>query len=489
MEFLVREVQRGVEFNDGHTDEKSLGKLLMDSPDTYVPSVIYLWGQDSKSFPITTLTEGQFGGVQEVTSVLYDWKVAGRARYADEVANFDSSVNSTPGIGGSPFYVDFKTQLIIEQYGLIAPDGTQYRVMEKPKKNSNGSYRYLLQPKNPTITCSLTNLVPGKFWVMSAPTIPEAYSRGNRDNKRGLGKMYNQIGFQRYSMEIGGNIANKVVSVQFPVEGGGTTNLWINEQHRQFEKNVLKFSEGQQWTSQFNRQLNGEILLKDLDNGEEIPEGAGVFEMVREVNDISYGASLPLSVINRALESNIEQDSDTGTEIVLYAGRGYLEDFNRGIRTDITASGFTQALGDKMINGEYGKLSYGNTFTQFRNVAGDIITIKPLDMLDNGLLAENDKLNGNIHPISGRPMSSHTAIWLDQSVYSGERNVSMAMQKGLGDTFGIVKGLAPIPAAWGSLTDSKALATEVDASSYQRKLSKGVNILNTTGCVFMQSVI
>ena len=489
-DFPVRELQRGIEFNDGHTDLNSLGKLLLDRPDEFTSTVIYLWGQDSKVFPLTTLTEGQIGGVKEVKSVLYEWPVAGRARYADEVVSFDSSVNSTPGINGSMFTVNFKSSLLIEQYGLIAPDGTQYRIMKPFRKINDACFEYLLQPKNPSLTCSLTNLKAGKFWVMSAPTIPEAYSRGNRDNKRGLGKMYNQLSFQRYSMELAGNIANKVVNVQFPTTGGGTTNLWINEQHRQHEHNVLKFSESHQWTSQFNRQADGTINLRDLDSGEVIPEAAGVIEMTKEVNYIPYGATLPIAILNRALEAGEEKDTDGGsTELILYTGRGYAQDFNTGIVADIKSSGFTEALGDKMVNGTFGALQYGNTFTQYRNIAGDVLTIKPLEMLDKGFLADNDKFNGNLHPYSGRPMSSHCAMLLDQSTYGGERNVAMAMQKGMGDTYGIIKGLSPIPPAWGTMTDPHAISTDIDASRYERKLSKNANILNTSNCVMMQAVL
>jgi hypothetical protein len=489
-DFLVREVSRGVELNEGHTDANSLGKLLMDSPDVFTPTLIYLWGQKSNYFPITTLTEGQMGGVKEVNSTLYHWPTMGKPRYGDEIASFNSTANPTPGIAGTDFTANFRTRLIIEQYGLIAPDGTKYRVMKAPQKNSDGTYAYTVKPKNPNVSCSLSNLAPGKFWVMTAPTIPEAYSRGNRHNKRGTGKMYNQIGFQRYTMEIGGNIAHKTVAnIEFPTEGGGTTNLWVNEEFRQFEHNVLKYSEEHHWTSEFNRELDGSINMKDWDNGEDIPEGAGVFEMVKETNHITYGEILTMNTLNLAIDVVSDNDTDAGmVEVVLYGGRGFLEDFHNAIVNDSKANGFQQALGDKMISGEQGRLSYGNTFTQYRNIAGDTITVKHLDMLDNGVLADLDKRNGNIHPITGRPMCSHTGVLLDQSTYSGERNVAMAVQKGGADVYGIIKGISDIPAGWGSMVDSKAMSTEVDASKYERKLSKGINILNTSSCILIQAV-
>ena len=45
---------------------------------------------------------------------------------------------------------------------------------------------------------------------MSAPTVSESYSKGNRSNTMGPGSMTSQLEFFRYSKEVAGNISNVV---------------------------------------------------------------------------------------------------------------------------------------------------------------------------------------------------------------------------------------------------------------------------------------
>lgn len=491
---FAREISRGAGYvADGYTNERSLGKLMLDQPDILVPTLTRLWGDDSNKFTISALTEGQVGGIKEVNSVLYKWKTQGRARHSEAVVKFDAANDPSPGIGGKPFFVYFKSSILIEQYGLIAPDGvTKARIMAKPEKQSDGSFKYALQLKNPATACALSNLATGKFWVMTAPTVPESFSRGNRSNIRGIGEMFNQISFQRYSKHIGGNLANKITEVQFVMEDGSKSNLWINEEMRQFEIDMKQYNDEHLWTSQFNREADGTIQMIDWDSGEPIPEGAGIFEMIKEVNYDTYGEYLTLNKIKGTINHVFDRDTDTGKmEISLVCGSGFAEDFHEAIMSDAKGNGFQQALGDKMISGTQGALVYGNTFTQYIDIKGNRITVKVDHIFDHGLLAENDKLNGNLHPRTGYPMSSHVGVFIDTSMYDGERNMTMAIQKGQGDIFGILEGLAPVPASWGMVPvtgSAKKLGTDVDMASYERKFSKGINIRNTTGCFVLQSV-
>ncbi|MFA5395135.1 MAG: hypothetical protein WC346_03870 [Methanogenium sp.] len=491
----VRELDTRTQYvSDGYTNERSLGKLMLDQPDVLVPTLTRLWGTDSNKFTITSMTEGQVGGLKEVNSVLYRWKTQGRARHSESIVKFDAANDPNPGLGGKPFFVYFKSGLLIEQYGLIAPDGvTKARIMAKPEKQSDGSFKYALQLKNPNVACNLSNLTPGKFWVMTAPTVPESFSRGNRSNIRGIGEMFNQISFQRYSKHIGGNLANKVVEIEFEMEDGSKSNLWINEEMRQFEIDMRMYNDEHHWTSEFNRQADGSIHMIDWDSEEPIPEGAGIFEMIKEVNYDTYGEVLTLQKIKGTINHVFDKDTDTGKmEIVLVCGSGFADDFHEAIMNDAKANGFTQALGEKMISGTQGMLSYGNTFTQYRDIKGNTITVKIDNIFDFGLLAENDRNNGNLHPRTGRPMSSHVGVFIDNSIYEGERNMTMAVQKGQGDIFGILKGLSPIPASWGVLPVTgqsvNLLGTTIDEASYERKFSKGINIRNTTSCFMLQSV-
>ena len=53
---------------------------------------------------------------------------------------------------------------------------------------------------------------------MSAPTVSESYSKGNRSNTMGPAGMTSQLEFYRYSKEIAGNLANVITHYHFGID-------------------------------------------------------------------------------------------------------------------------------------------------------------------------------------------------------------------------------------------------------------------------------
>lgn len=476
----------------GYTNETALAALGLTNPDKVNRVITRLFGSDNDKFPLTYLTEGQGNiAVEEINDVEYYYNVIGRMKYTDEVVKYDMSITK-PGLNGTPFVVFFKTNWFITQYGLIAPDGeTQVRIMEKPVRQSDGSYKYVLQLKgnNPAAYCALTNLATGKHWTLTAPTVSESFSRGNTSNVMAPGRMTNQISIHRYSKKIGGNIANKVIPIVF--DGNDTTdgkpvNLWINEEMKQFEVWMRQMNEESLWYSTYNRAEDGTIIMKDYDNGEPIPEGAGIIEMVKANNYDTYGYDLTVTKLKNTITDVFYSDTDTGKmEVVLYCGSGFARDFDEALQNESQNKIFQQALGDKVLGSTNGGLTYGNYFTQYRTIEGHTVTLKQCNMFDFGSIAEMDKKNGNIHPRTGLPMSSHKAIFLDMSVYDGERNIKMYKQKGRGEISTIIKGLAPVPPSWGAVPIGSS--TDEDAASYEKLFTRGININNATRCFMLES--
>lgn len=490
--YRLREVLRGNYDDRGYSNEETIAHLMLQKPAEINSILTYTYGMDDDRFPLTFLTEGQGNaGVVDIDTVQWTWKTMGRMKFNDYVLWFDTS-NTTPGKGGAMFDVEFKTHWLIEQYGLMAPDGhTQVRIMKDLGEGAHGGYLYRLKltTPNPNAYCDLDNLVVGRYWSMTAPTISESYSKGNRSNVMGPSKMQSQLEFHRYSKEIAGNISNVIVSYEFKTKTGGTTNLWINEEMRQHDITCRIMDEERLWISEYNRTENGEITLLDPDNGQPIPHTAGMIEICRESNYDTYGEVLTLNKIERSVGDVLDKDTDTGTmEVVLMAGKGFMEDFDIAIRNDARSEGFVTPLGDKMIEDFNGGLSYGKYFRRYKTVDNHIITVQHLPFLDHGTIAENDKANGNIHPRTGRPMSSHQAFLIDMSTYQGVRNVRKVRQKGQIYKIGILKGLTDIPASWGSVPNN-AISTEVDMSRYEIKNSYGLQVNNATKMMQLKCVL
>lgn len=480
--YKMRVLSQGRYEDRGYSNEESIAYLQLTKPVEINAFLTYNYGMDDDRFPLSFMTEGQgSSGVVDIATVQWTWSTMGRMKYTDFVTYFNTA-NTKPGIGGAEFEVHFSTHWFIEQYGLIAPDGkTQVRI-QKDLGESPYGYAYLLKitSPNPNAFIDPEMLSKGKYWSMTAPTVSESYSKGNRSNSMGPGKMTSQLEFHRYSKEIAGNLANVVTEYEFKNGNGGTSNLWINEEMRQFNLTMRVMNEERLWIAEYNRNTNGEIVLKDRDNGKPIPHTSGMLEICRESNYDTYGEYLTIGKLKRIVDDVLDRDTDTGSmEVVLMAGKGFMEDFDDALKRDAKDSGFLTPLGDKEIQGSGYGLEYGAYFRAYKTVDGHRITVKHCSFFDKGTIAEAAKQNGYIHPRSGLPITSHQAAFIDFSNYEGQRNVRMVRQKGQIYKAKVIEGMTDIPACWG-LPNTNHAATEIDLARYEVKSSIGLQVNNST---------
>ena len=489
--YKMRVLSQGKYEDRGYSNEESIAYLQLQKPVEINAFLTYNYGMDDDRFPLSFMTEGQgTSGTVDIATVQWTWSTMGRMKFTDFVTYFNTA-NTKPGLGGAEFEVHFSTHWFIEQYGLIAPDGkTQVRVQKDLGESAYG-YGYILKltSPNPNAFIDPEMLAKGKYWSMSAPTVSESYSKGNRSNSMGPGKMTSQLEFQRYSKEIAGNLANVITEYEFKTKGGGTSKLWINEEMRQFHLNMRVMNEERLWMAEYNRNANGEVILKDRDNGKPIPHTSGMLEICRESNYDTYGEYLPINKIKRTVGDVIDRDTDTGTmDIVLMGGKGFLEDFDEAMKMDAKENGFLTPLGDKEIQGMGGNLEYGAYFRKYKTVDGHTITAKHCSFFDKGTIAEAAKQNGMIHPRSGLPITSHQACFIDFSSYEGHRNVRMVRQKGQIYKAKVIEGMTDIPACWG-LPNTNHAATEVDMARYEVKSSLGLQVDNSNKMFLLKCVL
>lgn len=488
--YKMRTLSQGRYEDRGYSNEESIAYLQLQKPVEINAFLTYNYGMDDDRFPLTFLTEGQgSSGVSDIETVQWTWNTMGRMKFTDYVTYFAGS--DTPGIGGSEFEVHFSTHWFIEQYGLIAPDGmTQVRI-QKDLGESPYGYGYILKLTNPNPDAYVDPdlLKKGMYWSIAAPTVSESYSKGNRSNTMGPGKMTSQLEFKRYSKEIAGNLANVVTQYEFKNKNGGSSKLWINEEMRQFNITMRVMNEERLWMAEYNRNINGEVLLKDRDNGKPIPHTAGMLEICRESNYDTYGDFLPLQKLKRIVNDVLDRDTDTGTmNVVLMGGKGFMEDFDDSMKVDAKDNGFLTPLGDKEIQGSGDSLQYGAYFRKYKTVDGHTITVKHCSFFDKGTIAEAAKQNGMIHPRSGLPITSHQACFIDFSSYDGHRNVRLVRQKGQVYKAKVIEGMTDIPPCWG-LPNTNHAATPIDMARYEIKSSMGLQVDNSSKMFLLRCVL
>ena len=489
--FKMNVVRQGRYDDRGYSNEESIAYLQLQKPVEINAFLTYNYGMDDDRFPLSFLTEGQGSkGVVDIDTVQWTWSTMGRMKFTDKLTHCVVTEDAT-GKGGVEFEVHFATHWFIEQHGIIAPDGmTQLRIQKDLGESAYG-YAYLVKliSPNPEAFVADNLLEAGKYWSLTAPTVSESYSKGNRSNSMGTGKMTSQLEFHRYSKEIAGNLANVVTEYSFKGADGSNNKLWINEEMRQFNLHMRVMNEESLWLSEYNRNTNGEITLKDRDNGKPIPRTSGMLEICRESNYDTYGEYLTLRKLNATIGDVLNRDTDTGTmEIVLMGGKGFLEDFDYAMKQDAKENGFLTPLGDKMIQGTGDNLEYGAYFRKYKTVDGHIITAKHCSFFDKGTIAEAAKQNGMIHPRTGLPMTSHQAAFIDFSTYEGQKNVRMVRQKGQIHKAKVYKGMSDVPASWG-VGETNFIATDVDMSRYEVKTSLGLQVNNATKMFLMKCVM
>jgi hypothetical protein len=489
--YKMRVISTGNYEDRGYSNEESIAYLQLQKPVEINSFLTYNYGLDDDRFPLSFMTEGQgAGGVVDIDTVQWTWKTMGRYKFTDFVTYFNTAV-SKPGLGGTEFEVHFSTHWFIEQHGLIAPDGKTAVRIQKDLGESAYGYGYILKldTANPEAFVDPALLAKGKYWSLTAPTVSESYSKGNRSNTMGPGKMMSQLEFYRHSKEIAGNLANVITEYEFEGEGGGKNRLWINEEMRQFNLHMRVLGEERLWMAQYNRLADGTITMKDRDNGKPIPHTAGMLEICRESNYDTYGEYLTLNKLKRTVGDVLDRDTDSGKmNIVLMGGKGFLEDFDEAMKMDAKENGFLTPLGDKEIQGSGDNLEYGAYFRKYKTVDGHTITAKHCSFFDKGTTAEAAKQNGYIHPRTGYPMTSHQACFIDFSSYKGHQNVRQVRQKGQVYKAKVLKGMTDVPASWG-VSDSNFIATEIDMSRFEVKGSRGLQVDNSTKMFMLECVL
>ena len=457
---------------------------LMDAV-TLNKNLTYLWGKDSDMFPLLTLTEGMNSTMGKKPlnggDSQYKWKIASRMRHTSAIVALLSNT-TTPGLNYQSFEVEMKDNWLIYQYGGVSPDGEHtIRIQSEGKKTSRGTYIYTFQLSGGRADefIPLSNFENGKYWACSAPSIAASKSNGNRSNSMSFNEATNQFGFYRFSKQITGQYATKLCNIEFDLEGGGTTSYFLPYEMKLFELERKIMLEDQLWFSEYNRDKNGIIHLIDPESQELIPRGAGIKDILKGVNNYDTYSKLTLSkldnIFTRIYSNRVD---DTPTEIVLYCGDGFFREFNAAIMADAKGNQFFEKLGGEAIHSGGDYLSYGTYFNQYRTIDNRIVTLKPVNMFNHGLRAEQDRANNRMY--NGLPISSYTAVFLDHSKdNSGERNIKMVYEEGRENLVGVYKGMTNLPAVWGLVNDIR-IATKVDEASYEVISSQGINIDNPT---------
>ncbi len=493
----MREIQTISYNSERYTSENTLYKNSLIDPVELSSGLTYLYGKDSDMFPLLTLTDGQKGITsikpKALNDTRYTWNVMGRMKHTSNVSALVNSSNTKPGYGGTPFEVDFEDDWFVKFSSVTTPDKQNTcRIQGNPVQIAPKKFRVklIILTGDPEEYVAATNFTAGSAWVMGAPVVGMSKSDGTSSNSMAPGKWTNQFGLYRFSKNITGNVANKVVNIEFDTASGGKTNLWMPHEMKIFELDRRLMLEDKLWNGKYNRTAAGILMNKDEETGEPLSEGAGIKDILYTTGQYDTYSTLTLakldSIINRLVSNRV--DVNTPMELVLYGGSGAVRMLNDAIKNDAVSKSFYDKLGaEEIMSGKDGWLSYGKYFNQYKTIDGHIITVKQANIFNHGLYAELDRRNGNMY--KGFPDESYNMFLLDHSMGDdGERNIDLVAEKGREVMTKVYAGMTNLPPEWAAMGSDKFMATRRDEASYEVMVSQGINMKNYTTSYWLNFV-
>lgn len=457
---------------EGYTNENMLANALLTKPDLLSPVLTHLVGREDKRFPLSFLTEG-VGNTRYINDIEFEYPVMGAMNKAVQAIAVTGN-----GFGGSRMKITFKEKYFNPQYIVMSPEGLQFRLSEQQPIEAGGGWVYdaHLVTSDNTATVA-ADQINGKMFTQAFAPVAAYGSRGTESNWVAPSKMRNQATHIRKSYRYEGNVQNKVVNVQLNI-GGKTTTLWTDFEEWQHQMKWREETESMYWYSQYNRDINGVINLKD-ENGNPIPIGSGVLEQIPNFDTYSRLTAKKIkSTVRDVLYGATDAQS---VNIVLYTGLGGLEEFDNAMKDEVANGAYIKNVNPVFVTGTGRSLTLGGFFTAYEHIDGHKITVRHLPLLDNGVRA----LNSHRHPVTGLPLESYRMIFLDQSIYDGEANILSVTQKGREMVRWAVAG-ATIPKGF---SGNDLRATDVDGSSVHFLRVGGIQIRRATNCMHLECIM
>lgn len=500
MASLQYQVQETIYDAKSMLDENNFYHQRQGAPSELTKKLTYILGDYTKNYPISLMTVGGIGyspsmnSAKEVDDVQFTYPVMGRDDKASVVSESLYSGADKPGVGNSSFKIRFTDNWIKRFYIIESSRGVQAYVLEDAKPLGDGTFEYTVQldAVGPQDFCPLTELEAGTLWVDLTAHVAESESRTTESKMSVPGLYKNQMGFIRAGFSWAGNSANKVMKIKVKTEKG-ETDVWMDYFMWQFEKRWLNECEHAYWYSRYNRQVNGEIPLKDLLTGKVIPRGSGILEQIQ--NKSTYSTLTYKSFTNKIGDALFGQADANNMSITLQTGTGGRREFHRMIMAEgaqILGSFGAGNIADKFVTGTGRNLALGGYFDTIYMIDGYTVKLKYNPIFDMGRIA----LKSPLHPESGLPLESYRMVFIDDNDYDGQANIQCVAQTGRSFLHGVVAGLTPMPRSlkiMGGFNVSEKdaaqlLSTDQDKSGYTRFKSAGIQILRANKCFDLQCV-
>ena len=410
----------------GLVDENMLSNALLTRPHEVSTVLSYIFGRFDQGNIIDFITNG-LGRTEQIENREYEWPVmiehdkAIAIKDAKWMGNTIASTD-TPGINGTPIQI-WVGEKWFGPGAVLAFDNREFQARIMGEAYQDGQdWVYSLQvvgDMNAYIHPSL--LATGKQVSREGSAYEEGSEEADIVNYQTPFKLRNQLSIMRMSYEITGSAyaSVMVISLRDP-NTKKQTMYWAGYQEwialRQWYERIDR------WTmySKYNTALDGMTQLYGS-TGRPIYVGAGLLQQIAPANR-RYYTTMTLELIDNFLSDlsyNIKGFGER--KFLMLTGEMGMREFDRVLREK--ASAYT-LVDSKFITGSGQELTLGGQFTTYKGLNGIELTFKHFPIYDNPVY------NRELHPVTGKPIESYRATFIDISTRDGEPNLKKIVRKG-----------------------------------------------------------
>lgn len=398
----------------GLTDSNNLATAFLTEPETVNNTLSYVFGYKYKN-PLSLFTGG-LGKTKMLGNRQYDWRLAGDLERPISVVRNLGDGSTTPGLNGQTFRVVLQEKEFVSGEVLI-PDNRDYPVIVVGDAVQDGDgFIYTFQLVNPDNAAFMPPalIAAGKEFSKDYTAFEEGSSRSGTTTYGTPFELRNHLTTQRKSREITGSAATDVMAILMKDQASGKTSyLWTSVQEWTFLAQWYRELDRSLMYSLYNAKSNGTVAIKG-ETGRPVYIGAGLRQQISPSNKRYYTNLTENAIREFMLDLTYNVKGDGDAKFVALAGWGYMDLFDRAMKTSI--AGWT-LVDSKFVTGSGQDLTLGGQFKTYKGINGIEMTVVHQPLYDD------PTHNRQLHPLTGRPVESYRATFIDYGMYNGESNI------------------------------------------------------------------
>lgn len=411
------QLYRGKKF-DGLVDSNKLSNAFLTEPETVNKTLSFVFGY-KYSNPISLLTGG-IGKTQYVNNSEFRWFLAGDLERPSVICENLEAANATPGLGGSTFQVKLKDDQFVSGEVLI-PNSREFPVVVIGDRIHDGDgFIYTLMlldgKTNPDKFMPQALLEPGKEFSKDFSSYEEGSSRSGITTYNSPFEMRNRLSIHRKHYELTGSASTDVMVIALKNEHTKQTSyLW---------ENIAEWTFLSQWYREIDRAMvYNKFGSTPGANGRPALTGAGLREQIAPANKREYNVNglTETTIAEFLLDLSYNIIDQPSRKFVALCGEGFMSLFDRAMKSVIR--GWT-LVDTKFITGSGQDLTLGGQFTTYKGINGIEVTLMHYPVYDDPVH------NRELHPLTGRPLESYRATFIEFGQYDGTANIVKMAKNG-----------------------------------------------------------